>query len=68
MRSQFRLAGLAAPRGERHFRTTLKDDDIRQIRALAANGVLKFELSRTYGVCQSTIGDIVNRVTWFHVP
>lgn len=42
-------------------------EDVLHIRDLAAKGVSAREIARRYGMNDSSIGDVVNRVTWKHV-
>lgn len=54
-------------RGESHPRTTLTEADVLAIRA-AWPGVRQVDLALRYGVRQTTISNILRRVTWGHVP
>jgi hypothetical protein len=56
-----------ALRGEAHGRTTLTENDVREIRRLAAAGTRQQVLADHFGVRQTTISNIVHRVTWGHV-
>lgn len=56
-------------RGERHHMAQLSAADVRAIRAACVG--LRGEqaaLARRYGVKRSTIGAIVRRVSWSHLP
>lgn len=53
--------------GEGHHSAKLTEDDIRQIRALAASGVFQRVIAEQYGVTQTNVGQIVRRKTWTHV-
>ncbi len=57
----------AKQKGVTHGRAKLTDDDVREIRRLAAKGVLQHEIAAKYGVAQSRISLIYNRKTWPHV-
>jgi len=59
------LYGLPADRrGENNGRAKLTWDDVADIRAAAAQGVTKAELSRQYEVTDVTIGNIVSGKLW----
>lgn len=56
------------PRGEEHFRTKFGENEVRQIRLKYSTGKYTcIELSKEYGVNESSIGKIANGVTWGHV-
>lgn len=55
------------PRGERHFRTTLTEDQVREIRSLGAAGVVLSEIGRRFGISKSAAKHIVRRRRWKHV-
>lgn len=50
--------------GERHGSARLTDDDVRIIRAHAANGESLTALATSHGVALPTVSDIVHRRTW----
>lgn len=59
----------AMVRGAAHHRSKLTDTQIQEIRAAyAAGGVRQKDLAAQYGVYQSTIGRIIRRNNWTHVP
>lgn len=52
-------------RGEQHGRAKLTADDVRNIRALYAEGELsQRQIGELYGITQQHIGHIVNHKTW----
>lgn len=53
--------------GESHPMAKLKEEDVREIRRRHANGRLKSELSRDFGVSVQTITLVVERKSWKHV-
>lgn len=53
--------------GTEHHSTNLTDADIVTIRSLAALGATQRQLSKQFGISQSSIWRIVNRVTWSHL-
>jgi len=56
-------------RGETHGRAKVTRQEVIEIRTLYATGdYTQAELGRIFGVKQSTIGRIVNRDTWQHLP
>ena len=55
--------------GEDHSLTRLSNDQVRDIRkSYSSGGVTQKILAAQYGVCKSTIANIVKRRTWGHVP
>jgi hypothetical protein len=55
-------------RGERVKSARLTESQVLDIRKRAISGENQYDLAREYGVTQSNISMIVNRVTWGHVP
>lgn len=53
--------------GEKHGSARLTDDDVRQIRSLAACGIYKSAIGAAFGITGANVGHIVRRVTWRHV-
>lgn len=53
--------------GERHGKTVLTDDQVREIRARFAAGETYRQLSARFGMSRDGIGDICRRQTWRHV-
>lgn len=54
--------------GEAHYSTTLSEKQIIDIRNEYKTEKITYQkLADRYGVCQKTIGNIVNRVTWKHI-
>lgn len=57
------------PRGSEHGMAVLNDRDIALIRhAFENEGKTCRGLAAEFGVCKSTIGYIVQRVSWAHIP
>lgn len=56
----------STPRGERHGRTTLTDQQVREIRALAGT-MPQTEIARHYGVSKTVANHIILGQTWRHV-
>lgn len=54
--------------GERHWKSKLTESDIPAIRALRAAGLSQQKIADRYGVSQETIGRIIRRKNWTHVP
>jgi len=48
-------------------RTTLTEDNVREMRRLYAEGTPQADLHRKYGVSRTTVHQIVHRKTWVHV-
>jgi hypothetical protein len=56
------------PRGERHGRAKLTEDDVRAIRRRhAAGGISQQSLADEYGVKQTVVSQIIRRKRWAHV-
>ena len=55
------------PRGIRHGRAKLNDDQVREIRRLLLGGVTKAEIGRRFGVTTRNIRSISNGEIWTHV-
>lgn len=55
------------PRGEQHYRTTLTESDVREIRRRYAAGELQTTIGADFGLTKNAISKIVNRKTWKHV-
>lgn len=53
-------------RGERHGMTRLTDAQAREIFFLRQTGVPLSAVARSFGISQSTVSQIANRVTWKH--
>jgi hypothetical protein len=66
-RATFRERPELAPRGERHYRAKLSEEDVREILRLRGTGVLQKELASRYGVSQSHISLVGRRRSWAHV-
>lgn len=54
--------------GEGHGHAKLFERDIPVIRMMAANGWGPVEMAKHYRVSEATIRDIIDGVTWTHVP
>lgn len=55
------------PRGSKHHRSKLTDDDIRAIRRLRDGGMILRLIAERYGVTRPQIGSIISGRTWKHV-
>jgi hypothetical protein len=55
------------PRGERHGRSKLSQDQVLEIRSRVASGELQFRVAQNFGVTKQTVCKIVNRQKWQHV-
>lgn len=54
--------------GALHPFAKISDDDVRQIRQLYATGKYRQrDIAKRFGVCKTTIGDIVRGQKWKHV-
>lgn len=56
------------PRGETNGNARITEAQVIQIRALRASGYQQQELADMFGISQPTVGQIVRRVTWKHIP
>ena len=56
------------PRGESHGSAKLTEKLVRAVRQLAAGGLQKRAVARKLGLSESTVGRIVNRTSWRHLP
>ena len=54
-------------RGERHYKTKLKREDVIEMRRLHGEGYDKHQISDIMGVNTSTIYQIVTRGSWTHI-
>lgn len=55
------------PVGEKHFRTTLTIESVKEIRQLFLSGVPQKVIGRRFGIHQTTVSDICRRKVWRHV-
>jgi DNA invertase Pin-like site-specific DNA recombinase len=56
------------PRGEKHSRATLTDDQVRQTIDLLASGKARQEIADEFGVGRSVIDGIAKGQNWRHIP
>jgi hypothetical protein len=56
------------PVGISHHRTTITEDDVREIRRLVATGHTQTRVAGLYGLAPVTVWSITSRRTWHHVP
>jgi hypothetical protein len=54
-------------RGERHYHRKLTDNLVREIRSLYTSGITQIELGQRFHVDNTTISNVVRRVSWKHV-
>jgi hypothetical protein len=52
------------PRGSRHWRTTLTEDQVLEIKARLVSGEMQSKIAKAYGVKQANIFNIKNGVSW----
>ena len=60
--------GKAGLKGSQHPGAKLTENDVLEIRRSHREGVKYADLSRRFGVARGTIGKIVQRVKWQHLP
>ena len=65
LRDKFRHG--TQPQGERCYQAKLKDADILEIRARAANGETQHAIAKEFAVPQAHVSRIVHRKNWKHV-
>ena len=54
--------------GEAHYLTTVTEADVREMRRRRAEDRTTYaELARAYGLCESSVANIVKRKSWRHV-
>lgn len=58
---------LGKRRGESHGNAKITEDDVREIRRLAASGTSQYAIARQFGMTRPNIGYIVRRTAWSHV-
>jgi len=54
-------------KGEKHGQAKLTDDDVREVRALYADGWLQREIAEEFGIAQSNVSIICRGKAWKHV-
>lgn len=61
------VCGKKMPRGEANHAAKLTQDDIRQIRALRASGLLLREIGARFNICMQHVAQITSGKSWTHV-
>jgi predicted DNA-binding protein (UPF0251 family) len=61
------VPGYRGPKGEKHHKAKLSVDDVRTIRELCAGGRPQQAVADQFGIRQSTVWAIVQRITWKEV-
>jgi hypothetical protein len=56
------------PAGEKHHCARLTEADVLEIRSLSAQGRLRREIARQFGVSKGYITNITRRYSWAHIP
>jgi len=54
-------------RGEKNYKTTLTESDVRQIRELRTFGFSRVQIGQWYDITPSSVGKICARINWGHV-
>ena len=54
------------PHGEKHYLSKLSQEDVTNIRAAAATGILQKDLAKQYGVTPMAISSLMTGKTWKH--
>lgn len=67
VRDMFERGRAHVTSGESHPNAKLTDDDVRDIRRLAASGQTQRRIAHTFGVNPSAVSAIVRRARWAHV-
>lgn len=60
--------GLLDVKGEKHHHAKLRDADIPLIFEMRNKEITMKDIGNHFGVCRRTIGDVLNRRLWCHVP
>ncbi len=68
MRDASRKKRTWSARGELSVRARLCDEDVREIRRLAAGGALQKDIAARFVVTAKTVSVIVRRKQWGHIP
>ena len=63
-----RLVNTAFTKGATHYKAKLDDEQVKEIRRLCAAGASRSIVAEQYGVAYQTVGDIVTRRHWKHIP
>jgi hypothetical protein len=58
---------LGKRRGESHGNAKINEDDVREIRRLAATGLSQYKIATLFNLTRPNVGYIVRRVAWSHV-
>ncbi len=58
---------LGTGRGESHGNAKITEDDVREIRRLAADGITQREIAKRFNLTHPNVGYIVRRTAWSHV-
>ena len=58
---------LGKRRGESHGNAKITEDDVREIRRLASEGVTQREIAKRFGITHPNVGYIVRKTAWPHV-
>ena len=62
-----RLLGLIDSRGTKQKNAKLTEANVHEIRKMVAEGVPRKDAAREFGVSESTISLVFNRLTWRHI-
>jgi DNA invertase Pin-like site-specific DNA recombinase len=60
-------AGWNPKKGESHYKTKLKDVDIRRIRDLSRSGISGIDVSKMFSISSARVSEICSRKAWAHV-
>jgi hypothetical protein len=63
-----KMPAASIPRGIHHGRSKLRDNDIREIRRLCAEGQKPKDVGQRFNITASNVYYISRRLTWGHVP
>lgn len=54
-------------KGTEHPRSKIQEEDVKQIRQLAANGITHAKIASMFGICRPNVGHILSGRIWQHV-
>jgi uncharacterized protein YjcR len=68
MRDSYSRGGRPRMRGQRSWMANLTEDEVREIRRMAADGVRGAYIAKKFGVRQTTVCSINTGRSWKHLP
>lgn len=59
--------GLSKHRGNGHYKTSITEKDVREIKLLAERNMTNVAIAKQFGIGKWTVSDILRGVTWKHL-